>query len=94
MSQTVDIGAARINLVVDASDYEPVLNRLKNTAADFGNAAEQAFDRSSGKARTAANRLLDYVSTLGRAESQLERMVRQASRAGVEAPVIAAAVTE
>lgn len=94
MSQTVDIGAARINLVVDASDYEPVLNRLKNTAADFGNAAEQAFERSSGKARTAANRLLDYVSTLGRAESQLERMVRQASRAGVEAPVIAAAVTE
>ena len=94
MSQTVDIGAARINLVVDASDYEPVLNRLKNTAADFGSAAEAAFDRSSGKARTAANRLLDYVATLGRAESQLERMVRQASRAGVEAPVIAAAVTE
>lgn len=94
MSQTVDIGAARIHLVVDATDYEPTLNRLKNTAADFGNAAEQAFERSSGKARTAANRLLDYVATLGRAESQLERMVRQASRAGVEAPIIAAAVTE
>ena len=94
MSQTVDIGAARIHLVVDASDYEPTLNRLKNTAADFGNAAEAAFARSSGKARTAANRLLDYVATLGRAESQLERMVRQASRAGVEAPIIAAAVTE
>ena len=93
MSQTVDIGAARIHLIVDADDVEPTLRRMVNTAKDFGTAAEQAFDRSSGKARTAANRLLDYVATLGRAESQLERMVRQASRAGVEAPIIAAAVT-
>lgn len=94
MSQPGDIGAARISLVVDASDYESSLNRLKNTAADFGKAAEAAFDRATGKSRTAANRLLDYVATLGRAESALERMVRQASRAGVEAPVIAAAVNE
>lgn len=94
MAQDGNIGAARISLVVDADNYESTLNRLKNTAADFGNAAEAAFERSSGKARTAANRLLDYVATLGRAESQLERMVRQASRAGVEAPVIAAAVRE
>ena len=56
MAQDGNIGAARISLVVDADDYLNTLKRGKSAAAEFGEAAERAFEQSTGKSRTAQQR--------------------------------------
>lgn len=92
MATTADIGAARVHLIADTTDWDATLAQGLRAAQAFGTQAEQAFDRSSAGSRRAATRLLDYVATLGRADTQMERYVRQASRAGVEEPLIRAAI--
>jgi lambda family phage tail tape measure protein len=88
------IGAARINLVVDASDYTSELKRAQNAAAEFGNAAEEAFGRSEGRSRSAQKRLLDYVAALGNASSEQRQflsLLNKASGAGASDAVLKAA---
>lgn len=86
------IGAARVHLIVDATDWDATLKQARNSAEQFGDDAARAFDKSSGGTRRAAERLLDYVATLGRADTQMERYVRNAQRAGVDEPLIRAAI--
>lgn len=87
-----NIGAARVHLVVDATDWNSTLAQARNAAAQFGTDAERAFEKTEGGVRRAATRLLDYVASLGRADSQMERYIRNASRAGVDEPIIRAAI--
>lgn len=87
-----NIGAARVHLVVDATDWDSTLAQARNAAAQFGTDAERAFERSEGGVRRAATRLLDYAASLGRVDTQMERYIRNASRAGVEEPIIRAAI--
>src|SRR5690606_10612618 len=87
-----NIGAARVHLVVDATDWDSTLAQARNAAAQFGTDAERAFDRTEGGVRRAATRLLDYAASLGRVDTQMERYIRNASRAGVEEPIIRAAI--
>lgn len=87
-----NIGAARVHLVVDATDWDSTLAQARNAAAQFGTDAERAFEKSEGGVRRAATRLLDYAASLGRVDTQMERYIRNASRAGVEEPIIRAAI--
>lgn len=89
MSQTVDIGVARVHLVVDAADYDAAIARATNAAHGFGTDAEQAFDKSSGSVRRASRVLLDYVTHLGKTSEQM-RLLR-AAQSGVDHSVIEAA---
>lgn len=84
-----EIGAARVHLVVDATDYDAAIARATNAARGFGNDAEQAFDKSSGGVRRAARQLLDYVANLGKTSDQL-RLLRAAQQ-GVDHSIIDAA---
>lgn len=93
MSDTVDIGAARVRLIVDAADFQPVIDQGKNAIIGFGNVAQQAYDRTEKGTRRAADALLDYVNSLGRADTTMDRYIRNASRMGVEKPVLDAAIT-
>lgn len=92
MADTIEIGAARVRLDVDSQGYHTAIDRGINAARTFGTEAERGFDRATGGARRAAERLLDYVAGLGKADSAMQRYVSQASRAGVEESVIKAAV--
>lgn len=87
------IGAARVHLIVDATDWDSTLKQARSAAEQFGSDAERAFDKTSGGVRRASERLLDYVASLGRADTQMERYVRNAQRAGVDEPIIRAAIT-
>lgn len=89
MSQTVDIGVARVHLVVDAADYDAAIARATNAAHGFGTDAEQAFDKSTGAARRAARSLLDYVSNLGKTSEQMRLL--KAAQSGVDHSIIDAA---
>lgn len=93
MSQTVDIGAARVRLIVDADDFDAVIAQGKSAVRGFGQEAQTAYDRTEKATRRAADSLLDYVSSLGRADTTMDRYVRNASRLGVEKPVLDAAIT-
>jgi lambda family phage tail tape measure protein len=92
MSQTVDIGAARVRLIVDAEDFDAIIAQGKNAVRGFGTEAQTAYDRTEKATRRAADALLDYVNSLGRADTTLDRYVRNASRMGVEKPVLDAAI--
>lgn len=87
------IGAARVHLIVDATDWDATLKQARSSAEQFGADAERAFDKTSGGVRRAAERLLDYVASLGRADTQMERYVRNAQRAGVDEPIIRSAIS-
>lgn len=89
MSNTVDIGAARVHLIVDAADYDAAIARAKNSAHGFGTEAEQAFDKASGGVRRSARSLLEYVANLGKTSDQL-RLLRAAQQ-GVDHSIIDAA---
>lgn len=89
MSQTVDIGVARVHLVVDAADYDAAIARATNAAHGFGTDAEQAFDKSTGAARRAARSLLDYVSNLGKTSEHMRLL--KAAQSGVDHSIIDAA---
>lgn len=92
MSDTVDIGAARVRLIVDAADFQPVIEQGKNAIRAFGQEAQATYDRTEKGTRRAADALLDYVSGLGRADSGFDKLLRNASRIGVEKPVLDAAI--
>lgn len=92
MSDTVDIGAARVRLIVDAADFQPVIDQGKNAIRAFGQEAQQTYDKTEKGTRRAADALLDYVSGLGRADTTMDRFLRNASRIGVEKPVLDAAI--
>ena len=87
-----NIGSARVFLDVDATNWDQTLAQAKNAAIGFGREAEAAFDKSSDGARRASARLFDYVASMSRADSQMERLVRSAARAGAERPVLDAAI--
>lgn len=91
MSDTVDIGAARVRLIVDAADFDRIISQGKSAITGFGNTAQQAYDRTEKGTRRAADALLDYVNSLGRADTAMDRYLRNASRMGVEKPVLDAA---
>lgn len=93
MSETVDIGAARVRLIVDAADFEPIIAQGQRAITGFGQVAQQAYDRTEKGTRRAADALLDYVNSLGRADTTMDRYLRTASRMGVEKPVLDAAIT-
>lgn len=91
MSETTDIGAARIRLIVDDVDFAQVIAQGKNAVIGFGAAAQGAYDKTEKGTRRAADALLDYVNSLGRADTTIDRYLRNASRMGVEKPVLDAA---
>ena len=92
MSETQDIGAARVRLIVDAADFDPVIEQGKRAITGFGNTAQQAYDRTEKGTRRAADALLDYVNSLGRADTTMDKYIRTASRMGVEKPILDAAI--
>lgn len=93
MTDTVDIGAARVRLIVDAADFQPIIDQGKNAIRGFGDVAQQTYDRTEKGTRRAADALLDYVNGLGRADTTLDKYIRTASRMGVEKPILDAAIT-
>lgn len=86
---TDSLGSARLDLIVDTSDYEIALSRAKNSASSFGDAAEKAFDAAAGTVKRASKSLLDYVAMLGKTADQ-QRLLR-AAQAGVDPAIIQAA---
>lgn len=85
------IGTARVDLVIDTSQYELALQRAKNSAAGFGEDAERAFESQGSAARRAAKSLLDYVAQLGKSRDEVKLL--RAAGAGVD-PVIIQAATD
>jgi hypothetical protein len=101
MSGTVDIGAARVHLIVDADEFKPVIAQGKSAMVDFGAAAEAAYDKQTKGARRAVNAVADYVSQLRRmgtgldafkgldtASARIDTLMRKASRAGADKSVL------
>ena len=94
MAQDMNIGAARVYLTVDTAEYDAALARAKNAAVGFGTDAERAFDKSAGGAKRASQRLLDYVTDLGKTNTELTRfeaLLRKASAGGADPAVLKAA---
>lgn len=93
MVDSVEIGAARVHLVVDADDYDASIARALNSAKGFGSAAETAFDQANKGTRRAATNLLDYVANLGRASSEQTRflsLLQKAARQGADPAILKA----
>lgn len=90
----INIGAARVHLVVDASDYDSILARALNAAKGFGTQAESAFERSANGTRRASARLLDYLNDLKRVSSEQTRfaqLLQRAAKEGADPAVLKAA---
>jgi lambda family phage tail tape measure protein len=95
MADSVEIGAARVHLVVDADDYDATIARALNSAKGFGSAAEAAFDQSAKGTRRASTNLLDYVANLGRVSSEQSRfasLLQRAARQGADPTILKAAL--
>lgn len=91
MSDTVDIGAARIRLIVDSTDMQDALQQGKSYLATFGSVAQASYDKTEKGTRRAADALVDYVAALGSADTTMTRLYKTASKMGVEKPVLDAA---
>lgn len=94
---TVDIGAARVHLIVDAAEYDQQLARALNAAHAFGADAARAFDASSAGTKRASRALLDYVSDLGRVSNEQTRfmtLMRRAAAQGADASILKAATEQ
>lgn len=105
MTGTVDIGAARVRLIVDANEFDTPIREGQNAVKAFGAVAEAAYDKQQKATRRAANALLDYVSQLQRmgtgaanfksldtAAAKMDELVRKASRMGVVDDVLKPAI--
>lgn len=106
MTGTVDIGAARVRLIVDANEFDAPIREGQNAVKAFGAVAEAAYDKQQKATRRAANALLDYVSQLQRmgtgaanfksldtAAAKMDELVRKASRMGVVDDVLKPAIS-
>lgn len=89
---TVDIGAARVHVVADMTDWDAAIQSGINAANGFSTQAQRAFDSTEGSVRRAAARLLDVSRNIGTTQQQMEQYVRVASRAGVTQPITDAAI--
>lgn len=85
-----DIGAARVHLIVDASDFASGVNQARNTASAFGRDAEAAFNKSSDGIRRAVARITDYIAALKSTDGPMERQLRQLARLGANESIIKA----
>lgn len=85
-----NIGAARVHLIVDASDFDSGINQARNTASAFGRDAEAAFNKSSDGVRRATARIADYIAALKSADGPMERQLRQLARLGADESIIKA----
>lgn len=94
MTDTVDIGAARIRLIVDSTDMQQALQQGKSYVAGFGSAAQDAYNRTEKGTRRAIDALLDYVSALGSADTTMTRLVKNATKMGVELAAIDPAIAK
>lgn len=92
MSDTVDIGAARVRLIVDGDDFEQQVAAGKIAIRGFSSDAQAAYDRTEKATRRASDALLDYVHALGSADSTMTKLISRASGLGVEKSLIDAAV--
>ena len=89
-----NIGAARVHLTVDATEYDSILARALNSAVGFGQKAEAAFERSAGGTRRASARLLDYLNNLTRVSSEQSRfaqLLQRAAKEGADPAILRAA---
>lgn len=89
----MDIGTARIRLVVDSEEFDGVVAQGRNAIRGFGSEAQTAYDKTERATRRAADALLAYVNSIGRADATMDRYVRNASALGVENSIIDAAVS-
>ena len=109
MSSTVDIGAARVRLVVDATEYTDPVARARAAMEGFGNVAATAYDKQSKGAQRAIDAARLYVQQLGKlgtgadkfggllaAEQRLDSLLRKAGRLGDTkiAPALAPIIAE
>lgn len=85
-----NIGAARVHLIVDASDFDSGINQARNTASAFGRDAAAAFDKSSDGVRRATARIADYIAALKSTDGPMERQLRQLARLGADESIIKA----
>lgn len=65
------LGSARIDLIVDVSQFTAAIERSRNLAGTLGEAAAQAFQKSDDRAKRATNSLLAWAQGIGKtAEEQ------------------------
>src|SRR5690606_29963028 len=88
-----DIGAARVHLIVDATDWDASIAQARSGAELFGRQAEAAFDKSSAGVRRAAGRIADYIAALKSTDGPMERQLRQLARLGADESIIKALAT-
>lgn len=84
-----NLGAARLLLQIDATDFEATIARSKNAAAGLGAEAEAAFTKADARAKRAATSLLNYVNNLGKGTE--EQRLLNAALKGTPVEVLAAA---
>lgn len=88
---TETLGAARLLLSVDTTDFEAAIARSKNAAAGLGAEAEAAFSGSDARAKRAATSLLNYANAIGKGVDE-QRLLNAAVK-GVPTQVLDAAKT-
>lgn len=94
MADSMELGAGRVKLTVDASEYDTLLDRAENRAKTFGTTAEKAFSSASTSAQKSSRQLLDYVSNLGKTSDQVRvlTLAQKALDAGMDSSVVKAAI--
>ena len=85
-----NIGAARVHLLVDTSNWDSALAQARDSAATFGSNAQAAFDKSSEGVRRATNRIADYIAALKSTDGPMERQLRQLARLGADDSIVRA----
>lgn len=86
---TDSLGAAKLSLMVDMSDWDVAIARSKDSLANLASGGQEAFNNTTYAAKRGASALADYVAALGKTADQT-RLLR-ALKNGVDPAVVQAA---
>ncbi len=103
MTGTVDIGAARVRLIVDANEFDEPIALGRNAIRGFGSDAEQAYNKMAKSGQTAVDRIIQNISRLKRAgsgadafaglaasASRMDELIFKASKLGATDSILSA----
>jgi lambda family phage tail tape measure protein len=80
------LGTARLDLVVDTTDFSASVDRAQQKLTGLGDAAQSAFNKSDDKAKRAAVSLARYIELMGKGAE--ETRLLQAAFRGIDPTVL------
>ena len=86
---TDSLGAAKLSLLVDMSDWDVAITRSKDSLANLATNGQSAFNNTTHASKRAASALADYVQMIGKTADQTR--VLRALKNGVDPSAVQAA---